>query len=177
MIHAGANQCGSKEPPPFRAGLRFEAWHTGGGSSRLYVLASVDRDYALKLRRFCLSMLGFFIRRVNTQYVVLVFLFTLCQVSGVVCALPDLSLAAGAAPFLEEGMACPMDGATMCPPSLPSSPERQIKHSMVSEVDHSPTLLGSVAVLTVQCTPKMSPWSSACTMGSISISFFLVLRI
>jgi len=29
MIHAGANQCGSKEPPPFRAGLRFEAWLTG----------------------------------------------------------------------------------------------------------------------------------------------------
>ena len=177
MIQAGANQCGSKEPPPFRAGLRFEAWHTGGGSSRLYVLASVDRDYALKLRRFCMSMLGFFIRRVNTQYVALVFLFTLCQVSGVVCALPDLSLAAGAAPFLEEGMACPMDGATMCPPSLPSSPERQIKHSMVSDVDHAPVPLSFSAALTGPSVPGPWSWSSGLSIVPISIGSSSVLRI
>jgi len=60
-------------------------------------------------------MLGFLIRRVNTQYFALVFLFTSCQVSGAVCALPDLSVAAGAVLLVEEGMACPMDGATMCP--------------------------------------------------------------
>ena len=124
-----------------------------------------------------LELVGPMIRRVNTQYFFLVlFFFTLCQVMGMVCPLPDLSVAADAA-LVEEGMACPMDGTTMCPPSLTSSPERQIKHTRVSEIDHATTLLGSAAVLTVQCTPKLSPWSSACTMVPISISFSLVLRI
>lgn len=54
-------------------------------------------------------------RRVKMLYVVLVFFFTLCQVIGTTCALPDLSVAAGAVLLVEEGMACPMDGATMCP--------------------------------------------------------------
>ena len=118
------------------------------------------------------------IRRVNTQYFFLVlFFFTLCQVIGTVCALPDLSVAAGAALLVEEGMACPMEGTTMCPASLTSSPERQIKNSMVMDVDHATTLLGSAAVLTVQCTPTLSPWSSACSMVPISISSSSVLRI
>ena len=124
-----------------------------------------------------MNMLGFLIRRVNTQYLALVFLFTLCQVIGTMCTLPDFPVAADAVLLVEEGMACPMEGTTMCPPSLTSSPERQIKHSMVSDVDHAPTLLGSVAVLTVQCTHKLSPWSSACSMVPISISSSLVLRI
>ena len=58
------------------------------------------------------------IRRVNMQRVALVFFFALFQVIGTTCALPDLSPASGATLFVEEGMACPMDGATMCPPSL-----------------------------------------------------------
>jgi len=117
------------------------------------------------------------IRRFDMQYVALVCFFTLCQVSGTVCALPDLSVAAGAALLVEEGMACPMEGATMCPSSLTSSPERQIKNSRIMDVDHATTLLGSAAVLTVQCTPTLSPWSSACSMVPISISFSSVLRI
>ena len=118
------------------------------------------------------------IRRVNTQFVVLVLIFfTLCQVMGAVCPLPDLSAAEGASLLVEEGMACPMDGTTMCPPSFTSSPERQIKHDLVSDVDHATTLLGSAAVLTVQCTPTLSPWSSACSMVPISISSSSVLRI
>lgn len=118
------------------------------------------------------------IPRVNTQYFSLVlFFFTLCQVMGTVCPLPDLSVAEGAAVVVEEGMACPMDGTTMCPPSLTSSPERRIKHNLVSDVDPVTTLLGSAAVLTVQCTPTLSPLSSACSMPPISISSSLVLRI
>lgn len=123
-------------------------------------------------------MVGPMIRRVNTQYFFLVlFFFTLCQVMGTVCPLPDLSVAEGAALLVEEGMACPMDGTTMCPPSLTSSPERQIKHILVSDVDHATTLPGSAAVLTVQCTATLSPWSSACSMVPISISSSSVLRI
>ena len=118
------------------------------------------------------------IRRVNTQYIFLVlFFFTLCQVMGTVCLLPDLSVAEGAALLVEKGMACPMEGTIMCPPSLTSSPERQVKYNLVSDVDHATTLLGSAAVLTVQYTPTLSPWSSACSMVPISISSSSVLRI
>ena len=123
-------------------------------------------------------MVGPMIRRVNTQYFFLVlFFFTLCQVMGTVCPLPDLSVAEGVALLVEEGMACPMDGTTMCPTSLTSSPERQIKHNLVPDVDHATTLLGSAAVITVQCTATLSPWSSACSRVPISISSSLVLRI
>jgi hypothetical protein len=128
--------------------------------------------------RVFLELVGPMIRQVNTLYFFLVFLFfTLCQVVGTVCPLPDLSVAEGAALLVEEGMACPMDGTTMCPPSLTSSPERQIKHNFVSDVDHATTLLGSAAVRTVQCTPTLSPWSSACSIVPISISSSSVLRI
>jgi hypothetical protein len=128
--------------------------------------------------RVFLELVGPMIRQVNTLYFFLVFLFfTLCQVVGTVCPLPDLSVAEGAALLVEEGMACPMDGPTMCPPSLTSSPERQIKHNFVSDVDHATTLLGSAAVRTVQCTPTLSPWSSACSIVPISISSSSVLRV
>jgi hypothetical protein len=128
--------------------------------------------------RVFLELVGPMIRQVNTLYFFLVFLFfTLCQVVGTVCPLPDLSVAEGAALLVEEGMACPMDGTTMCPPSLTSSPERQIKHNFVSDVDHATTLLGSAAVRTVQCTPTLSPWSSACSIVPISISSSSVLRV
>lgn len=118
------------------------------------------------------------IRRVNTRYIFLVLsFFALCQVMGTVCPLPDLSVAEGAALLVEEGMACPMDGTTMCPSSLTSSPERQIKHTLVLNVDHATTLLDSAAVITVQCTATLSPWSSACSTIPISISSSLVLRV
>lgn len=115
-------------------------------------------------------------RRVKMICVVLVFFFTLCQVIGTTCTLPDLSMAAGAAPFLEEGMACPMDGTTMCPPSLTSSPERQIKHSMVSDVDHATILLSSSTVLTRHSVPA-PPQSSVLSLVPIPIGSSSVLRI
>ena len=118
------------------------------------------------------------IRRVNTQYVFLVlFFFTLCQVMGTVCPLPDLSVAEGASLLVEEGMACPMDGTTMCPPSLTSSPERQIKNSSVMDVDHATILLSPATMLTVSSAWMGWPWSSACSMVPISISSPSVLRI
>jgi len=117
------------------------------------------------------------IRRVNTQYFALVFFFTLCQVMGTVCPLPDLSVAAGAALLVEEGMACPMDGTTMCPTSLTSSPERKIKHNLVSDVDHATTLLGPATVRIVHSAWMQWSWSSACSIVPISIGSSSVLRI
>ena len=94
-----------------------------------------------------------------------------------VCPLPDLSVAEGALLLVEEGMACPMDGTTMCPPSLTSSPERQIKHNLVSDVDHATSLLGSAAVLTVSLAPTLWSWGSAYSIVPISIGSPSVLRI
>jgi hypothetical protein len=111
------------------------------------------------------------------ECVALVFFFVLCQVIGTTCALPDLSVAQGEEVFVEESMACPMDGTTMCPPSLTSSPERQIKHSMVSDIDHAPILLSVSAARTRPSVP--APWSgsSLLSIASLSISSSSVLRI
>jgi hypothetical protein len=117
------------------------------------------------------------IGRVKMQYFALVFFFTLCQVIGTTCALSDLSEAADAALLVEEGMACPMDGTTMCPPALTSSPERQIKNSMVSDVDPVLVLLSFSTTLTSPSVP--APWSgsSVLSLVPISISSSSVLRI
>jgi hypothetical protein len=125
-------------------------------------------------------MVGLMIRRVNTQYFALVFFFTLCQVIiGTTCALSDLSVAEEIAILLEEGLVCPMEGTTMCPPSLILSPERHIKGSMVSDVGHAPILLIPAAMLTVPSapTPTLQSWSSVLSIAPIFIGSSSVLRI
>lgn len=148
-----------------------------GESSRLDMLASGARDWATQLSRFSKSIVCPMIRRVNTQYFALVFFFTLCQVIGMMCISPDLSSMEGAALLVEEGMVCPMDGTTMCPPSLTSSPERQIKNSMVTDVDHETILLSPAAVRTVPSAPTLWSWSRAWSMVPLSIGSSSVLRI
>jgi hypothetical protein len=98
-------------------------------------------------------------------------------VIGTMCALPDLSVAAGEALLVEEGMVCPMDGTTMCPPSLTSSPERQIKNNMVSDVDHALILLSFSTARTRPLVPAPWSWSSVLSIVPISISSSSVLRI
>jgi hypothetical protein len=110
-------------------------------------------------------------------YLALVFFFTLCQVMGTTCALPDLSVAAGEALLVEEGMVCPMDGTTMCPTSLTSSPERQIKSNMVSDVDHAPILRSFSIARTRPLIPAQWSWSSVLSIVPVSISSSSVLRI
>lgn len=116
------------------------------------------------------------IRRVNMPYVVLVF-FILCQVIGTMCALPDLSVAGDAALLVEEEETCPMEEATMCLPSLASSPERQTKNNMVLDIDHATILLGSAAMLTVPSALMRGSWSCAYSNVPISIETSSVLRI
>jgi hypothetical protein len=117
------------------------------------------------------------IPRFEMRSLALVLLFTFCQVIGTMCALPDLSAATDAALLVEEKMACPMDGTTMCPPALTSSPERQIKNSMVSDVDHAPVLLSFSTTLTSPSVPAPWSWSSVLSLVPISISSSSVLRI
>jgi len=107
----------------------------------------------------------------------LMFFFTLCQVVGTVCALPDLPVAADVALLVEEGMACPMDGTTMCPPSLTSSPERRINNGMVADVDHAPILLSFSTAHTSPSVPAPWFWSSVLSIVPISMDSSSVLRI
>ena len=122
-------------------------------------------------------MAGLIIRRVNMQYVALVFFFALCQVIRTTCSLPDLSVAADAALLVEEGMACPMEGTTMCQLALTLSPERQIKRSMVSDVGHAPVLISVSTALTSPSVPVLWSGSNVLSIASISISSSSVLRI
>ena len=122
-------------------------------------------------------MVGLMIRRVKMQSFVMVFFFALCQVIGTTCALPDLSVAADATMLVEEEMTCPMEGTTMCPPSLTSSPERQIKNSMVSDVDHASILLSVFTALTNPSVPAPWSWSSVLSIVPISIGSSSILRI
>ena len=117
------------------------------------------------------------VRRVTPIYCALVFLITLCQVIATVCTLHHLPATAGAALLVEEGMACPMGETTMCPSSLTSSPERHIKHSMVSDVDPAPVLFSVSTALRSPSIP--APWyeSSVLSIVPISIGSSSVLRI
>lgn len=117
------------------------------------------------------------IPRVQIRHAALVLVFAFCQVIGAMCALPDFPVAAGAVLLVEEGMACPMEGTTMCPPSLTSSPERQIKHGMVSDVDAAPVLISVSTALTSPLVTAYSSWSSVLSIVPISISSSSVLRI
>ena len=114
---------------------------------------------------------------INLRFMVLVFAF--CQVIGVMCAVPDLSLADDV-PQLGGEMshaACPMDGTIMCPPSLTSSPERQIKISTVADV-YAPPIFVSCA--TTPVSPSAQPMRSvsrAYAIVPIAIASSSVLRI
>jgi len=115
--------------------------------------------------------------QINLRSMVLVFAF--CQVMGIMCAVPDLSLADDMPQLTGEmsHAACPMDGTLACPPSLTSSPERHIKISMVADV-YAPPILVSGA--TTPVSPSAQPiWavSIAYSIVPISIASSSVLRI
>ncbi|MDH5669772.1 MAG: hypothetical protein OEY86_17370 [Nitrospira sp.] len=116
-------------------------------------------------------------RQVPARLVALIAVFTLCQVIGVMCALPDLSQAQEAT-FVEDRMACPMEGAIMCPPSLISSHERQVKPTVASNVDQA--VIQPCLVQTERTDGMCSVlWSrsSAFFIVPISIESSSVLRI
>lgn len=118
------------------------------------------------------------IRRINTKYIASVIFFTFCQVIGTMCALPNLSVAEESTILAEDNMmTCPMDGTIMCPPSITSSPERQIKHSSAVDVDHMTIVFSPAPVLTSASVAAQWSWSSACSIVPISIDCSSVLRI
>lgn len=117
------------------------------------------------------------IPRMNIQVIALVLFFALCQVTGTMCALPNLSVAENTAILVEEGMTCPMDGATMCPLALTSSPERQITNSMVTDIDQTPILLSVAGAFTSPAVSTPWSWRSMWSIVPLSIGSSPVLRI
>lgn len=116
------------------------------------------------------------IQQVHVRYVALVLLFTFCQVIGAMCAVPDLSERHDTAALIEDRVACPMDEAIMCPPSLTSSPKRQINYNLMAEVD--PALIPTgFPVLTDRSVQAISSLDSAYSIVPISIESSSVLRI
>ena len=116
-------------------------------------------------------------RQVHLRFVALIAVFTICQVIGVIRALPDL-LQTQETAFIEERMACPMEGAIMCPPSLTSSHERQVKLTVASNGDQA---VIQSCLAQSRLTDGMSPisWarSSALSIVPISIESSSILRI
>lgn len=115
--------------------------------------------------------------RFYTKYATLALLFTFCQVIGIMCVLPDISMAEQGAFLVEEHMVCPMDGTVMCPPSAVSSPERQVKHGAAATVDQAAIQLSSSNDLTIPFVQVFLSWSSAYSIVPISIGSSSVLRI
>lgn len=74
--------------------------------------------------------------RFSSLAMVLFFIF--CQVIGSMCALPDVALAQDQTMISEQGMVCPMDSGFMCPASLTSSPDRQVKIGAALDAGHVP---------------------------------------
>jgi hypothetical protein len=119
------------------------------------------------------------IHHAKIRFVSLVLFFAFCQVSGTMCAVPDLSLADDVAKLAEDmsHMTCPMDGTIMCPPSANSSPERHLKHPAASDLNQTPVLPVSVATVTVTSISEPWSWGSASSIVPISIASSSVLRI
>ena len=113
------------------------------------------------------------------QSICLVLFFTLCQIIGMMCAVPDVSLADDLAQLAEEmnDMACPMDGTIICPPSLTASPERHLKNAALVEVDPVLSLVNHPRFSTDVSTELMWSWSTAYSLVPLSIRSSSVLRI
>ena len=111
------------------------------------------------------------------KYATFTLLFVYCQVIGVMCALPEISMAEPGAFLVGEHMVCQMDGTVMCPPSAVSSPERQVKQGSAVNIVQAAILLDTSIDLTIFSVPAPCSRSSALSIVPLSIGSSSVLRI
>jgi hypothetical protein len=74
-------------------------------------------------------------------------------------------------------MVCPMDGTIRCPPSLTSSPERQMKMGETIDLEHTPIVSSLPVVQGASSVPSPWSWSSVLSIVPVSIASSSVLRI
>lgn len=113
----------------------------------------------------------------NIRFMVLAFAF--CQVMGVMCLVPDLSLAEEVPQLAGEmsHASCPMDGTLACPPSLTSSPERQIQISTIAGVYAAQIVANDARTPVSHSARPIGSVGSAYSIVPISIASSSVLRI
>lgn len=107
----------------------------------------------------------------------LLLFFVFCQVIGTMCVIPDVAIAPDVAVLVEEGMTCPMEAATLCPPSLTSSPERELKDGPTISISLTPIVLNPTVVFTAPSGSMLRSWSSVLSIVPVSIAASSVLRI
>ena len=117
------------------------------------------------------------LRRIRIRLAAIALAFVVCQVIGVMCALPEISMAEPGAFLAEERMVCPMDGTVMCQPSALSSPERQVKPGAAANVVHGAILLSPSVDLMIPSSPMPCSLGSALSIVPLSIRSSPVLRI
>lgn len=94
-------------------------------------------------------------------------LYAVCFIGQVMCGVPDVLMADGHA-WSERTMFCAMDGTGVCPPSLASSPEREVN----AEPARSP-LDGTISlVVAVPTSLLMAPslWSRSTVFSIVPVS-------
>lgn len=119
------------------------------------------------------------IHQTNMRLIALVLFFAFCQIIGIMCVVPDLSVANDGVQLAEDmsHMAGPMDGTSMCLPSALSSPERQLKHATAVDLDQAPLLLSAVTIFGIAPIPTPWFWESLFSIVPISTASSSVLRI
>ncbi len=111
------------------------------------------------------------------QSVSLLLFFVFCQVIGTMCVIPDVGIASEGVFLVEESMACPMEAVTMCPPSLTSSPERELKDGPSTSISHTTIVVNPVLESDVPSVLALWSWSSVLSIVPLSIVASSVLRI
>ena len=90
--------------------------------------------------------------------------------------IPDVPVEIKAVALVPKSMVCPMEGSTLCPPSLTSSPERLVKNDTPIDLSLAPIVLSPVA-LRVPSVSMPSSWDNVLPIVPISIAASSVLRI
>lgn len=90
--------------------------------------------------------------------------------------IPDVAMASDVVMLVDESMTCPMEAATICPPSLTSSPERQLRNDTTIDLSLAPIVLRPV-VLRVPSVSMLSSWDNVFSIVPLSIAASSVLRI
>ena len=111
------------------------------------------------------------------QAALLLLFFVFCQVIGTMCVIPDVAIDSDVATLVEDGMSCPMEAVTMCPPSLTSSPERELKDVTTISISLTPIIVNPAVDSKVPSVLERWSWSSVISIVPLSIVASSVLRI
>ncbi len=117
--------------------------------------------------------------RYRTAAVLTMLVFILCQVIGIMCVVPDFSMAEESISSVDEGLntVCPMDKTTDCDPSMTSSAEREVRYGAIVLSNQEPNSFAFGDMHILVCIPQQSTLNSDSSITPIPTAPPLVLRI